>query len=67
MAPNAKAREDALDRPLKSQNLNLYYGHSHMECYYFCQQYEDDFEVTRFLAHKHVLFVAGFLKNRIVI
>ncbi len=31
----AKARDDS-DRPFKTQNLNLYYGLSCIECYYFC-------------------------------
>ncbi len=35
-APAAKARDNT-NRPLKSQNPDLYYGHLHMECYYFCQ------------------------------
>ncbi len=35
-APDAEARDD-IDRPLKSRNPDLYYGNSHMKCYYFCQ------------------------------
>ena len=37
MTPNVKAKEDALDRLLKSRNPNLYYGNLYMEYYYFCQ------------------------------
>ncbi len=37
-----------------------------MECYYFCQQCEDHFEVAGLLGHKRVLFAAGFLKDRIL-
>ena len=36
IAPNIETRKDALDRPLKPRNHDLYYGHLHMECYYFC-------------------------------
>ncbi len=37
-----------------------------MECYYFCQQCEDYFEIARSLGHKCILFAAGFLKDRIL-
>ncbi len=60
-----KARDDT-DRPLKPRNPDLYYGNLHMECYYFCQQCEDHFEVAGSLGHKRVLFAAGFLKDRIL-
>ncbi len=65
-APNTKAKKDSLDRLLKPQNPDLYNGHLYMECYYFCQQYEDHFEVARSLGHKHVPFTAEFLKNHIL-
>ncbi len=42
-APAAEARDDT-DRPLKPRNPDLYYGHSHMECFYFRQQCEDHSE-----------------------
>ncbi len=64
-APDIKARDNT-DRPLKSWNPDLYYGNSHMECDYFCQQCEDHFEVAGLLGHKHVPFAAGFLKDRIL-
>ncbi len=37
-APAASAAEvrDCINRPLKSRNSDLYYGHLQMECYYFC-------------------------------
>ena len=66
-ASNAKAKKDALDRPLKLQNLDLYYGYLHMKCYYFCQQYEDHFEVAGSLGNKRVPFVVGFLKHCILL
>ncbi len=64
-APATEARDDT-NRPLKPQNPDLYYGNLHMECYYFCQQCEDYFEVVGLLGHKRVPFAAGFLKNRIL-
>ena len=66
IAPNGKAREDTLDRPLKPRNPDLYYGHLHIECYYFCQQCKDYFEVAGSLGHKRVPFAARFLKDCIV-
>ena len=61
-----ESREDALDRPLKARNPDLYYGNSHMECYYFCQQCEDHFETAGAKGHKRVPFAATFLKDRIL-
>ncbi len=52
-APVAEARDNT-NRPLKPRNPDLYYGHLHMEYYYFCQQCEDHFEVARSLGHKRV-------------
>ncbi len=64
-APDVEAKDDT-DKPLKPRNPDLYYGNSYMECYYFCQQYKDHFEVARSLGHKRVLFAARFLKNCIL-
>ncbi len=65
VAPATETRNDT-NRPLKLWNPNLYYGHLHMECYYFCQQCEDHFEVVRSLGHKRIPFAAGFLKDHIL-
>ncbi len=35
VAPAVEVR-DNINRSLKPQNPDLYYGHLHMECYYFC-------------------------------
>ena len=51
-----ESREDTLDRPPKAWNPDLYYGNSHMECYYFCQQYEHHFETAGAKGHKRVPF-----------
>ncbi len=64
-APTLEVRDDA-DRPLKPRNPDLYYGHLHMKCYYFCQQCEDHFEVAESLGHQRIPFAAGFLKERIL-
>ncbi len=36
-----------------------------MECYYFCQQYKDHFEIVGVKSHKRVHFAAFFLKDQI--
>ncbi len=67
-APAASATEarDDTDRLLKPRNPNLYYGHLYMECYYFCQQWEEYFEIMRSLGHKRVPFATSFLKDYIL-
>ena len=60
-----KARNE-IDKPLKPWNPDLYYGYLHMECYYFCQQCKDHFEIMGLLGHKQVSFTTGFLKDHIL-
>ncbi len=64
-APDVKVRDNT-DRSLKPQSPDLYYGNLHIECYYFCQQCKDHFEVAGSLGHKRVPFAAAFLKDRIL-
>ncbi len=64
-APAAEVRDNT-DRPLKLRNPDLYYGHLHMECYYFCQQCKDHFEVAGSLGHKRISLAAGLLKDCIL-
>lgn len=61
----AKALDNS-DRLLEFRNPELYYSHLHMEYYYFCQQFEDHFEVAGSLGHKRVSFATGFLKDYIL-
>ena len=65
-AAPVKPREDALDRLLKARNPDFYYGNSHMECYYFCQQCKDHSETAGTKGHKRVPFVVTFLKDSIL-
>lgn len=39
-------QESVSQRPLKTQNLDLYYENSYIEYYYFCKQYKDNFDTT---------------------
>ncbi len=64
-APDVEVRDNT-DRPQKSRNPDLYYVNSHIQCYYFYQQYKDHFEVAGSLSHKCESFTAGFLKDRIL-
>ncbi len=64
-APVAEVRDNT-DKPLKSRNPDLYYGYLHMECYYFCQQCKDHFEVAGSLGHKRISFAVDFLKDHIL-
>lgn len=59
----AEPQENALDRLLKSQNPELYYGKLHMECNYFCQQCKDHFKTAGAKKHKRVFFATIFLKE----
>ncbi len=62
---DVEARDD-IDRPLKPRYPDLYYGNLHMECYYFCQQCKDYFEIAGSLSHKRIPFAAEFLKDCIL-
>lgn len=61
----AQEQKDALNKPLKARNPDLYYGNLHMECYYFSQQCEDHLEIAGAKSHKRIPFVAFFLKDKI--
>ncbi len=65
LEPDVEARNNT-DRPPKPRNLDLYYGNLHIECYYFCQQCDDHFEIARSLSHKRLLFAVRFLKYHIL-
>lgn len=39
-------QENIALRPLKAQNLDLFYKNSHIEYYYFCKQCENNFDTA---------------------
>ena len=41
-----QANSAPCEQPLKSWFPDLYYGNSHLDCYCFCQQYEDHYETA---------------------
>ena len=59
----AKPRE----RPLKARTSESYWGKSHMECYHFCQQWEDHFETSGAIRMNCTPFAALFLRGFISI
>ncbi len=50
---------------LKVKTLDVYHSRSHMECYNFCQQCEDNFATCRATKPNRIPFAASFLRNRI--
>lgn len=45
---------------LKAKTLDIYCGKSHIECYNFCQQFEDYFTITGTNGPNQILFAASF-------
>ena len=66
LATSAAKARDNTGRPFKLRNLNLYYSHLLMECYYFYQQCKDYFKITELLGHKRISFAIDFLKDHIL-
>ena len=58
----------AFDEPckklLKARSPDVYCGKSHMECYNFCQQYEDHFTTAGAKGPNRIPFAAFFLRDR---
>lgn len=41
----------------------MYYDNLYIECYYFYQQYEDNYVIAGSLDYKYVSFIISFLKE----
>ena len=52
-------------KPLKARLPDVYRGKSHMECYNFCQQYEDHFATAGAKGPNRIMFAAFFLRDHI--
>ena len=50
---------------LKAKVSEVYYGKSRMDCYHFCQQYEDYFETVGATGFNRTPFAASFLRGNI--
>ena len=46
--------------PLKAKTPEIYFGKSHMDCYYFCQQCEDYFKTSSATGMNHISFAVTF-------
>ena len=55
------------ERPLKAKVPDVYYRKLHIDCYYFYQQYEDNFETSWATGTKQTPFAASFLCKNISI
>ena len=61
----AQVLAEPRERPLKAKTPETYWSKSHMECYHFCQQYEDHFEISGTTGMNYTPFVASFLRSSI--
>ena len=52
-------------RPLKAKVPDVYYGKLHMDCYHFCQQCKDHFEISWATGTNRTPFAASFLCGNI--
>ena len=57
----AQALAEPQERPLKAETSETYWIKSHMECYHFCQQCEDNFETSGATGMNRIPFIALFL------
>ena len=51
--------------PLKAKVPDIYYGKVHIDCYHFCQQCEDHFEISRATGTNQISFGASFFYRNI--
>ena len=58
-------QEELRKDQLKARFPDLYYGKSHIECYYFCQQCKDYFDTVGTTGSNRTPFAASFLCGRI--
>ena len=61
----AQALTEPQERPLKARTPETYSGKSHMDCYHFCQQCENYFEISGATGMNCIPFAATFLRNAI--
>ena len=61
----APPSDGARKKPLKARSPDVYRGKSHMECYNFCQQYEDHFATAGAKGPNRIMFAAFFLRDHI--
>ena len=53
------------EQPLKARFSDLYFGKSHLDCYRFCQQCKDYFDIARANGENYTPFAASFFSDGI--
>ena len=61
----ARDQLEPRERPLKARTSETYSRKSHMDCYHFCQQYEDYFETSGAIGMNHISFATIFFRGPI--
>ena len=65
MQAQAQTLAEPQKRQLKVRTPETYFGKSHMDCYHFCQQCEDYFEISDTTRMNGTPFAATFLRGPI--
>ena len=65
LAPVPATSEEPWDKLLKARSPDVYYEKSHMDCYNFCQQWENYFVTVGAIGANRIFFATSFLKDRI--
>ena len=65
MQAQTQALTEPAERPLKAKTPETCAGKFHMDCYHFCQQCEDYFEITGATGMNRTFFTGNFLRGPI--
>ena len=60
-APTPPVSVESKEQPLKARFPDLYFGKLYLDCYWFCQQFEDHFDTARANGKNRTPFAASFL------
>ena len=61
----AQVLAELQERIFKARTPETYWDKSHIECYYFCQQYKDHFEISGATGMNSIMFAASFFRGYI--
>ena len=64
--PPAPIQAELREQLLKVRFTNVYYGNFHLDCYRFCQQYEDHFDTAGASAPNRIPFTTSFFYGSVV-
>ena len=65
ISAQAPALVEPKEQSVKARFLDLYFGKSHLDCYWFCQQYQDHFDTARANRDNRTPFATFFLRDGI--